>query len=325
MRAVRSSEESDALAALLRATAFVDRTTVLLEVSASLTSEWTTIFQGVVDHIELEPLTSSLILECRDYLALLIDLRVASSWLNMTGAELAEAAILEAGLIPGVEFTAAMVGQFWQIDHRRTSAVAASRFQSAYDLVLSVASSFGCELYAMGRKVMCVPIVLEALDPGTVGNVQMEFSSASTGADFCVRHISVARDLVNTSGLSVQMLSWDSRQRSKGEVSVQGGSVVQSATRNSAAFHSFRMPGLREDDLQRVAIEKYNALSAHEYVVRVEGPANTSIGARSFLRLGGTGTAWDRVYSVDQCIYRFDSQEGFTQAMTLRDRSGALA
>ncbi|MDT8871937.1 hypothetical protein RAA17_14395 [Komagataeibacter rhaeticus] len=120
-------------------------------------SQWTTLFQGIVDHVEWSPAETSVHIQCRDYLARLLDMRVLDGWMNMTGADLARAVITAAGLTPDVTMDTAMVGQFWQVEHKRTAATSHGRFQTAFDLVSALAIQAGCDLYASGTTIICAP------------------------------------------------------------------------------------------------------------------------------------------------------------------------
>ncbi|GAN88062.1 hypothetical protein LU298_13545 [Komagataeibacter intermedius] len=293
--------------------------TVQMRDAARDGAQWVTVFRGIVDHVGLLPAATSVRVQCRDYLAKLLDMRVRAGWLNMTGADVVRAMITAAGLVPDVTMTDAMVGQFWQVEHKRMSATTHSRFQTAFDLARYMATMAGCDLYADGTTIVCAPCptattanthVLDYTDSGPDSPVSM----GATGLHF-------TRDYQVGRGVIVHVMSWDSRQRTRVEYywSAAGGATTPGDS--AGTLHSFALPGARLDDLRRLAQQKYSQITAHARTITGTIPGRITLAPRGFMRLTGTGTTWDGTLDVDAVTSSFSWQGGFSQQVTLRART----
>ncbi|GCE85176.1 hypothetical protein [Komagataeibacter diospyri] len=292
--------------------------TLQMRDEAQTGAQWTTMFSGIVDHVELSPAETSVHIQCRDYLAKLLDMRVLDGWMNMTGADVVRAMITAAGLTPDVTMTDGMVGQFWQVEHKRKSASSHSRFQTAFDLASYLANMTGCDLYAEGKTIVCAPYptatkantqTLDYSDTGPLNPIQM----GASGLRF-------TRDYQIAKGVVVHVTSWDSRQRNRVEYywSVEGGSTKKAESTGN--LHSFTLPGARLDLVQQYAQQKYNEIVAHERVISGQIPGRITLAPRQFMQITGTGTTWDGTLDVDAVNSRFSWSGGFSQQITLRTR-----
>ncbi|MBE7728854.1 hypothetical protein [Komagataeibacter sp. FXV3] len=293
--------------------------TVQMRDAAQGGAQWVTMFRGIVDHVGLNPAATTVRVQCRDYLAKLLDMRVRDGWMNMTGADVVRAMITAAGLTPDVTLTDAMVGQFWQLEHKRASAATHSRFQTAFDLARGIATMAGCDLYASGATIVCAPC-----PTATTANTHV-LDYADTGSDSPIAMgaygLHFARDYQVGRGVVVHVMSWDSRQRSRVDYywSAAGGATTQGE--GTGTLHSFAMPGARLDDLKRIAQQKYNQITAHARTITGTIPGCVTLAPRDFMRLTGTGTTWDGTLDVDAVTSSFSWQGGFSQHVTLRARN----
>ena len=275
---------------------------------------WTVLFQGRVDHIRSIDEHSLVEMECRDALAALIDLRVQNSWLNHTGSDLlqdiAKSAALETRISLPDDGSDHMMGQFWQIEHKRGALLSQHRFQTAADLAFTVARDALCDLYADGRTLVCQPFRVNAETAEIIDVRNAVFET------------DIARDLQLLSGIVVHMASWDSRQRSSTHVYYDGKTFFQDAPPGVMALHSFRVPGRRLEDLRRLARGKYERISAHAMSARISMPGIIGLRPRQFIKISLGPT--EQTLGVDQVVSRFSVNDGFIQHVVLRNRgSGA--
>ncbi|GAB6968549.1 hypothetical protein JCM25156A_25870 [Komagataeibacter kakiaceti JCM 25156] len=287
--------------------------------AAQAGAQWTTMFQGIVDHVALSPAETSVHVQCRDYLAKLLDMRVLDGWLNMTGAEVVRAMITSAGLTPDVTMTDGMVGQFWQVEHKRSSAPSHSRFQTAFDLASYLANMTGCDLYAEGKTIVCAPYPVA--DKSNTHVMDYTDGGPNTPVSMGASGLRLTRDYQIARGVIVHVMSWDSRQRTRIDYywSAQGGSTFM--TQGNANLHSFTLPGARLDLLRRYAEVKYNQIVAHERTISGTIPGRITLEPRQFMRITGTGTTWDGTLDVEAVSSGFSWEGGFSQQITLRARS----
>lgn len=271
---------------------------------------WSTIFQGRVDHVRVLSMYSVIEMECRDALAQLIDLRVQDAWLNHTGSDLlsvlAEAGGLDARVSFPTDMPDHMLGQFWQIEHKRGSFLSQHRFQTAADLAFSVAREALCDLYADGKALVCQPMQISNQAQSVID------------ANGIVFETDIARDLQLSSGIIVHLASWDSRQRNSTHLYYDGKTFSENAPVTEKTFHSFRVPGRRVEGLRRLARGKYERIAAHAVSARVSMPGLIGLGPRQFMRIA-SGQA-EEILGVDQVVSRFSLEEGFVQHVVLRKR-----
>jgi len=285
---------------------------------------WTTLFHGVVDSAVFNPLKKIMSLECRDYLARLIDSRISRSWLNLDARELVEVAITSLGLTPSVQFDGGMVGQFWQIEHKRSSTTTGNRLQSIFDVVRSTANSFGCDLYAEGRGIFCVPAVVAPANVTSIGRIIWDGGCRDSDLDFHAQDIQLSRDFSAVANAVIQVSSWDSRQRTENSIYMSAAGLSDTLPSADGPLHGFRVPGRRQADVEQIAQEKYRLVAAHQWVAEVTGPGNLKLKPRGFLNFSGSDSGWDRTYSIDAVETSFSLQSGLVQRITLRDRSAGL-
>jgi len=290
-------------------------------------AQWRTVFSGVVDKVRWTSDQTRLEVECRDMLAKLMDMRVQMAWLNQTGPDVLNAIIKQAGLTPQVSFPANMTGQFWQVEHKRTSASAHHKFQTAFDLARYIADEFGCDLYAGGNTIVCQP----ALSPGSGSAVIHPFDYSDPGPDKPIRasaaQMMLERDYVTSKNVMVHVMSWDSRQRAVAETwfSAEGHSRTQSE--NMGTLYTFRVPGARQDDVERIAEAKYSQIVAHDRTISLTLPGRITLEPRHFMSISGTGSSWDMpsgdAYTVDAVETTWSWDQMFAQTVTLRNRTAS--
>lgn len=284
-------------------------------------AQWVTVFQGLMDHVEWTPTGTRLVVECRDYLAKLLDMRVQDAWLNKTGADLMTTLISASGLTPQVSFPASMTGQYWQIEHKRLSHSAHGRFQTAFDLARYIASSAGCDLYASGKTVVCKPYPTSSDGSATTHTLKYQDDGPDKAIVSNAMALSFKRDYQIAKGVVVHVMSWDSRQRAKFEYywSAEGGSPKKAA--NAGTLHSFKVPGRSMQDVQNAAKQKYDEIVAHGREVHMTIPGRINLQPRDFFTLTGTNSTWDgQSYTVDAVSSSFSWEGGFQQDVTLRNR-----
>lgn len=275
-------------------------------------SGWTTVFNGILDAVTLGDDPSSFGLECRDYMAYLLDTRMTSSWSNRTALEIVQQAVQEAGLAFQSDLAAyptgdsLYCGQFWQLEHRRLSASTQHRYQTAFDLAFSLARDHGYECCMNGRTLQLQRPV-----------------SAEMSQIFRPEGVSLAScryDLGLENSVVVGVRSWDSRQRAKSEIYFDGKNYTAEPPVSGVALHTFRRPGQRMEDVRRLAEGKHKRIVSHAVEARVSLPAMIGLKPRHFMLLDKPAMERSRTLSVDAVEHFFDLTNGYRQDVTLRDR-----
>ncbi|GAB6853068.1 hypothetical protein [Asaia astilbis] len=293
-----------------------DRPDVILQVRLSQSSadSWTIVFRGVLDAVTRGAEPSLFVLECRDYLAFLLDTRLASSWSNQTALELVQKAVEHAGLqfeSGGAPFDAEAsryCGQFWQLEHRRLATTTRHRYQTAFDIAFSLARDHGYECHASGKSI-CIH------EPHAVGEGNTRVFTPHGVSLQSFRH-----DLGLAENVVVGVQSWDSRQRARSEIFYDGQDFSTRPPGAGAALYTFRVPGQRLDDIRRLAKGKYCRIVSHASEVTLSLPAMLGLAPRHFMKVDEVLPGGRTVFSVDAVRHSFDLAHGYRQEVTLRDR-----
>jgi len=279
---------------------------------ASGGTNWQTVFHGVLDAVGQADGSSLLELECRDYMASLLDTRIASSWANQTALDIVREAVISAGLgfesDPSIANVGPYCGQFWQLEHRRLASTTQNRYQTAFDLAYSLARDHGFECHAQGKTV-------KLHRPYAAGEGGMRVFSP---AGVTIR--SFRRDLGLTGDVVVGVYSWDSRQRARSAIYYDGERYSTDAPRSGAALYTFRAPGQRMDDIRRLARGKYARIVSHALEARVTLPAIAGLGPRHFMTLREGPFAQPLTLAIDSVVHLCDPVMGYRQEVVLRDR-----
>ncbi|GAN55274.1 hypothetical protein [Tanticharoenia sakaeratensis] len=297
-------------------------------------AQWEQVFAGIVDAVNWGPDQTTLDIECRDYLAKLLDLRVQDSWMNKTGVELITTMIEAAGLTADVSFPAGMTGQFWQIEHKRTSGSSHHRFQTAYDLARHIADIAGCDLYADGRTIICAPYPVPGSasaptthhihysDPGPL--------TSASGGPITVggTGLRLRRNFQVAKGVVVHAVSWDSRQRIKAQCFFSALGKSPTAADSNGTLYTLRLPpNMPQADVEARAQDYYQKIVAHDRTVTIEIPGRIGLAPRHFGVIAGTNSTFDvsdsAPYTIDAVQTQYSLDQMFTQNMTMRSREAS--
>jgi hypothetical protein len=82
-------------------------------------------------------------------------------------------------------------------------------------------------------------------------------------------------------------------------------------------------PNLTPDVALKLAQQRLAELTQHERVIVAEMPGELSLTPGQQILLQGTGTAFDRIYSIDSIERRLDVAHGFAQQIRARNASTA--
>lgn len=288
---------------------------------------WKTVFSGLVDRVRWSPTQTSVEVECRDMLAKLLDLRVREAWMNKTGPEVIKAVASAAGLTADVTLSAGMTGQFWQLEHKRSSSATHHKFQTAFDLARYIADEFGCDLYAEGETIVCKPVG----SPSDSGAHIHAFHYNDLGPTSAIQagalSLTLERDFLTSKNVVVHVMSWDSRQRTRAETYFSADGHSRTLAENMGTLYSYRFPGLRQEQIERKAEALYRQIIAHDRTVSLNIPGRITLEPRHFMRFSGTGSTWDLTgddaYAVDAVSSTFGADGSFLQDVTLRNREAS--
>lgn len=271
-----------------------------VQISLSADGGFVSLVQGMADAVAIDPLNGVLTLEGRDGSAALMETRTQETFANQTASEIAIAIAARHGLASDVQPTSAPVGRYWELEHNRLTLASAARAMTEWDLLATLAQHEGVSLWVsqgtLHFRQPSMPVV--------------ELPTAALTA------LRVERALTLAGDLSVTIRSWHSRA---GVDCV----AVAKTSRGAAASRSyvFVVPNLDQTAAESLARRRLDELSAHELRFEAEMPGELTMTPRGQVRLTGTGTAFDTLFTIDEIERRLSVSHGFSQCLRGRAAS----
>ncbi len=283
----------------------------LLDIQFSLDgTSFTSIIQGEIDQLRLDPLSLGLTLEGRDLTSRFLQARTQETFANQTSSQIATTLAARRSLTANVTPTTTPVGAYWQLEHDRTTLDSFSHATTEWDLLVGLAGHEGFDVWVSASTLYFQP---PSLTPHPTELLRLRSDERGLAN---IISLKVERSLALVGNIAVTVKSWNSRQAQ---------SFTQTATSNAAMpaaqTYVFVVPNLTPDAALRLAQSRLAELTSHERVIDVEMPGELRFSPRQQVFLTGTNTAFDQTYRIDEITRRLDIKGGFTQR--LRARSGS--
>lgn len=261
-------------------------------------TSYTSLIQGRVDSVHLNPVSRVVQIEGRDYSAALIDSVVSESFSNRTASEIATLLACRHGLQPIVAPTSEIVGRYYQDGYETVLLDNFCGRASEWDLLSQLAQHESYELFVSGTDLNFVPAV----------SSEVLYAVLSTDDVIDLR---LERMLPFAGDVEVVVKTWNSREHS---------SDMQIASRRGYAGSGISprryvlvRPNLRSDAAQQLVQRRLAELCAHGSTIDLVMPGELRLMPRSVIKLVGTGTTFDQTYRIDMVDRRLSSTRGFTQ------------
>ena len=284
---------------------------ILVDVQFSLDAgaSFTSLVQGVVDNISIDPAYGLVQFDGRDLAAALIESRTQETFANRTSSEIASLLAQRHNLTPRVSPTTTPVGRYYQGEHDRTTLNQFSRATTEWDLLAFLAQQEGFDLFVQGQALCFQPAAQSA-------NLALALSAQD------VLDLKLARSLTLARNIEVVVKSWNSRQNSAFSQQLsanRAGSDERDGTPSQR--YVFVRPNLTPDDALKFAQQKVAELARHERTVRISMPGELALTPRSVLAIQGTGTDFDQTYYIDVIERRFGQHSGLIQHVLAHNSS----
>ena len=282
---------------------------ILIEVQFSLDggASFTSLVQGTVDSVSIDPVLGFVNLDGRDLSASLIEARTQESFTNQTSSEIAILLAERHNLTPQVFSTTGPVGRYYQNEHDRITLDQFSHSTTEWDLLVFLARQEGFDVFVEGQSLYFQPST-------DVTDIALTLRPTD------VVGIRLGRALTLARSMQVIVKSWNSRQNT---VFVQkavasGGGEPSGGEPQSYVFIK---PNLAPNDALDFAQKRLAELVRHERTVDLEMPGELALTSRSMIALDGTGTDFDQVYRVDAIERRLHPDRGMTQCVRATNSS----
>jgi phage protein D len=283
---------------------------ILLDVRFSLDggASFTSLVQGAVDCVNIDPTHRLVHLDGRDLTASLIEARTQETFANRTSSEIASLLAGRHELTPHVSPTSTPVGRYYQSEHDSITLNQFSRATTEWDLLVFLARQETFDVFVAGQGLYFQPIaqgsdLAVTLRPEDVIDLRLE------------RSLTLARDI------EVAVKSWNSRQNNAFVQRARASKPGNGGQSTTPQRYVFVQPNLTPDDALKFAQRKLAELTRHERSVRIMMPGDLALTPRSLITLEGTGTEFDQSYYVDVIERRLHQNTGLTQHVLARNTS----
>lgn len=292
-------------------------TEALIDIQVALDeTDWTSLIQGQVDQLQLDPRSRLLILEGRDLTAGLVETRTQETFANRTSSEIAELLADRHGLSKDITSTFTPVGAYWQLEHDRITLDSFGRAITEWDLLVTLAGHEGFDVWVSGTTLHF------RTQPSSVGGTNALRPVATQAGLANVLSLHLERSLTLARDIEVIVKSWNSRQAHAFSQTAHASRGSAKGTSNSKPHrYVYVIPNLTPDAALKIAQTRLAELSRHERVIHVEMPGELYLAPRQQIVLESTATDFDQVYWIDEIIRRISVERGFTQSLRARNES----
>lgn len=287
--------------------------------------QWTTIIQGGVDQVSVDPVQGTVTLDGRDLSYLLIESRTQEEFLNHKSSQIVTELANRHGLTPIVTATTTPVDRYYASDHTKTTHGTFHRQTTEWDLCVFLAQREQFDLFVTGRELHFQPKATPNSDPYVVRYAP---ASGDVGQRLSVLSLRMQRALLIAKDIQVEVRSWSTKNKEPvtaiarktgfGRVSAGGTSRAKGGA-SVAQNYVYIYPNLSKDQAQQRAEQILKDLSQHERIIEFDEPGNMLFSPRRSIKLIGTNTSWDQRYFVDHIRRTLSHHSGFKQTVRAKN------
>lgn len=289
---------------------WASETDISLDVQFSLDggASFTSVVQGSIDSIVIDPILAMVYLEGRDRTADLIEGRTQETFANRTSSEIAALFAARHGLTAQVSSTTTPIGRYYKGEHDRTTLNQFSRSTTEWDLLVFLARQEAFDVFVEGQTLYFQP-------PAQDTSVSLVVRPSD------VVDLRLERSLILARQIQVVVKSWNSRQNTAFVQQAQSSPLQASSNSTQPQSYVFVQPNLTSDQASKVAQQKLAELTRLEREIEFSIPGELKLTPRSLVALDGTGTDFDQTYHVDQIERRLSFDSGMTERVRARNTS----
>ena len=250
---------------------------ILLKVQFSLDggASFTSLVQGAVDSIMIDPTLGMVHLEGRDLTASLIETRTQETFSNRTASEIASLLAGRHNLAQQVFATTTPVGRYYQDEHDRITLNQFSHSTTEWDLLIFLARQEGFDVFVQGQTLYFQPAtepteIAALFQPDDLIDLKLE------------RSLTLARDI------EVVVKSWNSRQNSAFVQRARAnGRCVSGKSASQPQQYVLVRPNLTPDDALKLAQRTLAELTRHERTIGMTVPGELMLTSTEHYHAGG--------------------------------------
>ena len=293
---------------------------ILMDVQVSLDAgaSWTSLIQGRVDSVSLDPIARVARVRGRDLAASLVQARTQETFANQTSSQIATVLAARHGLSADVMATTTPVGRYWQAQHDRITLNQFGTATTEWDLLTNLARQEGFDVWVTGTTLHFRPNQPNLTQPAPLR------ARTTTGGPPTVTGLHLDRALTLADDIEVVVKSWNARQQFAFIQTARSKISTGSRTKQTQRY-VFVEPNLTQQEALAMAQCRLAELSRHERVVTANMPGELTLAPRMQVFIDGTGTQFDQVYWIDEIERVLHVERGFSQRVIARNTTVSSA
>ena len=274
---------------------------------------------GSVDDVSYNPVRGTIELHGRDLTSLFIDTKSSEHYVNKTSSEIATLLAQKHGLGTSlITSTSTKAGFYYQIDHDSVKTD-----QSDWDLLIFLAEQEGFLVYVKGKDLFFG----KQKEDKDVYLINWDASDETRAyAISNAVELSFSRALHISKGVSVEVHSWNSKQKNGFSAyfprASRGIKPGQSESRTQTYRYTF--PNLTQEKANQKAQSIYAQIVAHEMSLTAYLPADGLLNCEMILRVQGTNSAFDQNYYPESVMRSMSIGEGYRMNIRAKNVSPEL-
>jgi len=270
-------------------------------------SEWdatgASIFKGLADRISFDPIRAVARIAGTDYSSILANSSYQASFTNQTASDVVNLIATRHGFRTNITPTASLIGTYRNNNHNQTLLNAYSGITSEWDLLVHLANSEGFSFLIDGDMLVFAP-PSDFDHPGKIVNKsqakEMKFSKP------CL--LASRRSLVVKSWNSWLNQAFQYSTPMPSEDGIPDSIGIEDST---APGISIIVPDLTSSGTEHLANRCLSTISTREFHAEIVMLADLSLKPMDVVTVTGTGTMFDKDYTVASLRRRFSPSAGF--------------
>ncbi len=248
---------------------------------------------GKIDRVELNMISYHATVSGRDLAAKLAQTRQSTQHKNKKSSEIAKDIAKDVGLDAVVDETQDDAGKKYDVD---TVHLILNR--TCAETLNILAEREGFKWFVDGST-----LYFQEKNKKAGGTFTVHYSPPTLGRNMTTDavHIKVGYNAEAGHPVGVKVKSWHHKDKKLYEHTAQIGGLGSQLT------HEHHFPGMRQDQVERIAKSHAKDAARPGWNVEVEMPGDLSANPNMKLQLVGTGTAWDQLYDVDSIEFEYEA------------------
>lgn len=255
----------------------------------------TLLISGKLDHLSLDVINGTALLEGRDLSALLMDTTPRADYVNQSASEIVSAIAIQNGLVPQVAATKGASGRYFADNFTRFSLNRFARLRSEWDVVVALARENQFDIYVRGQALYFQPA--EPIVPPII----------LTTAD--ITALRLDRMTWIEQAPNIQVSSWNSQYKN--------AYLNEDTLPSGSAPYSFGAPNLTSQQVSDAAIRYSAEIAAMRETLVLELPWVIPITPQHSILLAGIDPFIDGLHRIQRIETRYNSRHGSVQTIML--------